>query len=141
MIALVRSLSDACSVAQLKSDCSKLLSTKSSNDSRSFNNYKPVNDSLLLLGRFCWLLKINGNPIINALSTKPVSNKYHVDQHDDYSNHNSASYDNNNLYYTSYEQLQSAFDIADSDGDGKITYWEATEVIQLFLRFCFIIMY
>ena len=35
-------------------------------------------------------------------------------------------------YYTSYDQLQSAFDIADSDGDGLITFWEAIEVCLFF---------
>lgn len=70
---------------------------------------------LLLLGRFAWLLKIRGRFLEDALSSS-------VSQSD---SHSIQSCD-----LTSEEQLRSAFEIADTDGDGIVTYSEALEAIQ-----------
>jgi hypothetical protein len=73
-----------------------------------------VEDALLLLGRFCWLLRVGGYGIASALKFG--------------SNRVSPPGAQDAVYYSSLSQLQSAFEIADGDGDGLLNYTEAVEV-------------
>ena len=109
---IVRSATNACS---LESDST---------------NSKPFLDATILLGRFAWLLKINGSFLETALTVGNLIGHYGAIGKANQSNHQNA---NPSSYYTSYNQLQAAFDIADSDGDGLITYSEAVEVTLLLL--------
>ena len=93
---------------------------------RALENAKPSEktvflDAQLLLGRLCWLLKINGSFIERSLGVAKASRSA-------VSKRPLHRQDSASSYFTSYGQLQSAFDIADSDGDGFITYEEAVEV-------------
>ncbi len=90
-------------------------------------------DAQLLLGRFCWLLKINGSFIERSLGVAAAPQSA--------SPQRQAHRQDSSSYFTSYGQLQSAFDIADSDGDGFITYEEAVEVPPLADACTFSVLY
>ena len=66
-------------------------------------------NAALLLGRLAWLLKINGRFIADAL--QPIQGAVGNDSISD-------------------DQLFSAFEIADTNGDGLVTVTEATEALQ-----------
>ena len=132
MIALTRCLAEGCCDATLlsKNTASDIPASHIGHSySQCWDNC--IHDVLLLLGRFSWLLKINGSFLVASLSCNiSVSSSKLID-----TNSSTSFLDgdvdmkhDNVTYYTSYDQLQSAFDIADSDGDGLITYSEALEV-------------
>jgi hypothetical protein len=75
---------------------------------------EPLEDVLLLLGRFCWLLRVGGSGITSAFKFG--------------STRGPALGAQDAMYYSSLSQLQSAFEIADGDGDGLLSYAEAVEV-------------
>jgi len=71
---------------------------------------------LLVLGRLASLLKIRGRFLEEALSPLPPKA--------------STTQTYRSCDFTSEEQLRSAFEIADTDGDGVVTYHEALEALQ-----------
>jgi hypothetical protein len=73
----------------------------------------PLLSGLLLIGRVCWLLKIKGRFVEDALMLGDTSA-------------NSVSSQRYDL--CSEDQFISACEIADTDGDGVLTYTEAVEV-------------
>lgn len=66
---------------------------------------------LLFVGRLAWLLKIRGGFLEETLSVPP-------------------SLSTAAAQLTTEDQLRSAFEIADTDGDGVVTYSEAVEAVQ-----------
>ncbi len=76
---------------------------------------------LLLVGRFVWLMKLNGRFFEEALNKKEIDNKQNI--------HLFGS-SNSNVDLISEDQLRSAFEIADTDGDGIVTCSEAIEAVQ-----------
>jgi len=66
---------------------------------------------LLLIGRLAWLLKIRGGFLEETLSVP-------------------SSLSTAAAQLTTEDQLRSAFEIADTDGDGVVTYSEAVEAVQ-----------
>ena len=72
---------------------------------------------LLLIGRLAWLLKIRGKFFEEALVSLPLSQEL-------------TRFQDRSAEYTSDDQLRSAFEIADTDGDGVVTCSEALEAAQ-----------
>ena len=71
---------------------------------------------LLLIGRFAWTMKSRGGILAQYLSLNGISKEKGVLY--------------GNIQLTSREQLRSAFEIADADGDGKLSYIEAVDAVQ-----------
>lgn len=82
----------------------------------------PLFSGLLIVGRLSWLLKIRGRFIEEALVNSP--SKGHT------SSLPFSSYESNSSELSTEEQMRSAFEIADTDGDGIVTNAEAIEVID-----------
>ncbi len=76
---------------------------------------------LLLVGRFVWLMKLNGRFFEEALNKKDLDNKQ---------NFHLFGSSNATVDLISEDQLRSAFEIADTDGDGIVTCSEAIEAVQ-----------
>lgn len=126
---LIRVLTKACNAAldarietsnkKTSTPSSSLSSTN--NDAKSATSENAARNALmtglLVLGRLASLLKVKGRFLEDALSPLPAS-------------HSSTAHSYRSGDYTSEEQLRSAFEIADTDGDGVVTYNEALEAIQ-----------
>ena len=111
----------------------------------------PLLSGLLLVGRLAWLLKIRGRFVEEALSPSLTGSTVGVGvgagnpsvhtAHDHsngshlsaaVNNYNSAAANNHNSgLYISEDQMRSAFEIADTNGDGMLTYAEAIDAIQV----------
>lgn len=104
--------------------CVKHIDTSnSSNELKTNIDINPNSNLLLsgtlLIGRIAWLLKIRGRffedallPLSHSSNNQGINNSPIIEQ------------------FTSEEQMKSAFEIADTDGDGYVTYNEAIEAIQ-----------
>lgn len=110
------------------------ISTQKGSLSQELEKHR-LEDALLVLGRFCWLLRVGGTGIATALKFGSA----------DAARTASAAGAREAIYYSSFSQLQSAFEIADGDGDGLLNYAEAVEVLSVFsgifvhIRNCLII--
>ena len=113
----------------------------------------PLLSGLLLVGRLAWLLKIRGRFVEEALSPSltgstagvgvgigagnPSAHTAHDHSNGSHlsaavNNYNSAAANNHNSgLYISEDQMRSAFEIADTNGDGMLTYAEAIDAIQV----------
>ena len=113
----------------------------------------PLLSGLLLVGRLAWLLKIRGRFVEEALSPSltgstagvgvgigagnPSAHTAHDHSNGSHlsaavNNYNSAAANNHNSgLYISEDQMRSAFEIADTNGDGVLTYAEAIDAIQV----------
>ena len=103
----------------------------------------PLLSGLLLVGRLAWLLKIRGRFVEEALSPSLTGNTTgagagtgaSATANQDHSNsgHHTAAVNNSNNsgLYISEDQMRSAFEIADTNGDGVLTYAEAIDAIQV----------
>ena len=80
-------------------------------------NVTAASNGLLVIGRFAWMLRTRGGLLSVHLSIKNGI-------------HSSTSASSMNYHLTSEQQLRSAFDIADANGDGCLTFVEALEAIQ-----------
>ena len=90
-------------------------------DARAFSL---LSSGLLLLGRFAWLLKIRGRFLDEALASHGLgADKSGISSSG--AQLGTARYD-----LSSEDQVRSAFEIADTDGDGIVTYSEAVEAVQ-----------
>jgi hypothetical protein len=78
-----------------------------------------ISNGIILLGHFCWLLKYHGSSIVEGTLT-------------DRNNHDSAesSLFSASSSFVSEEQFRSAFEIADTDGDGIIDFKEIQEALM-----------
>ena len=120
---LLRSLSKAC-----KDQLDKKLKNSSPISPSDALEVSPLLSGILIIGRIAWLLKIRGRFIEEALvqfksraSSSSLSNAS-----DPIGGFSISSAD-----MSSEEQLRSAFEIADTDGDGIVTNAEAVEAIQV----------
>jgi hypothetical protein len=98
-------------------------------------NSGPLLSGLLLVGRLAWLLKIRGRFVEEALSpslTGSTTPSAQTTQDNTNSGHLHAVANNHNSgLYISEDQMRSAFEIADTNGDGVLTYAEAIDAIQV----------
>ena len=80
------------------------------------------------MGRLAWLMKIKGRFLEDALEFSVAStNLESLPGESKYSNHSSVLH----FQLSTDEQLKSACEIADTDGDGILTYQEAIEVADV----------
>ena len=91
----------------------------------------PLLSGLLLVGRLAWLLKIRGRFVEEALSPSLTGSTTPSTQATPDHTHNAAVNNNNSGLYISEDQMRSAFEIADTNGDGVLTYAEAIDAIQV----------
>ena len=107
----------------------------------------PLLSGLLLVGRLAWLLKIRGRFVEEALSPSLTGNTTGAgagtgagtgvgatanQDHTNSGHHTTAVNNSNNSgLYISEDQMRSAFEIADTNGDGVLTYAEAIDAIQV----------
>jgi hypothetical protein len=95
-----------------------------------------LQSGVLLLSRLAWLLRSSqGTFLEHALQVQLAPTSDSSDSSSpSRSSRGAASKPththHHQQYMTSLEQLQSAFDIADTDGDGVVTFAEAMEVSQ-----------
>jgi hypothetical protein len=96
-----------------------------------------LQSGLLLLSRLAWLLRTSQGTFLEfALQTQQAPSSPPSSSPRDaslapteaHAYHHHHHHHHHQQYMTSLEQLQSAFDIADTDGDGIISFAEATEV-------------
>ena len=90
----------------------------------------PLLSGLLLVGRLAWLLKIRGRFVEEALAPTAVMAAAlavgaETTSSSSFSAHMSSAYDS-----ISEDQMRSAFEIADTNGDGVLTYAEAIDAVQ-----------
>lgn len=112
---LLRCLTKAC-----KEQLEKKLKTSSPISHSDDLEIAPLMSGMLIVGRLAWLLKIRGRFIEEALVQ---SSRVKFDRGGAFASSISAD-------LSSEEQLRSAFEIADTDGDGVVTNAEAVEAIQ-----------
>ena len=100
-------------------------------------NSGPLLYGLALLGRICWLLKIRGRFLEDALTPITFTTAPHGEgSASRTSSHSSSSGDavgplsqhQHRFELSSEDQLVSACEIADTNGDGILTFSEAVEV-------------
>ena len=84
------------------------------------DNSAALLSGLLLVGRLAWLLKIRGRFVEEALAPARADCQTGAD-----APLPTATYD-----IVSLDQLRSAFEIADTNGDGVLTYLEAVDAVQ-----------
>ncbi len=117
-----------CLTKQCKDLLDKKLKTASPISLSDMPEISPLMSGLLIVGRLAWLLKIRGRFIEEALvqsSGRSPQGKSMMD-----SGSSSISSNINMADLSTEEQLLSAFEIADTDGDGIVTNAEAIEAIQ-----------
>lgn len=116
-----------CLTKQCRELLDKKLKTASPISLSDVSEIGPLMSGLLIVGRLAWLLKIRGRFIEEALvqsSVRSSQNKQGSSSAID------SSINSSNADLSSEEQLLSAFEIADTDGDGIVTNAEAIEAIQ-----------
>ena len=119
-----------CLTKQCRELLDKKLKTASPISLSDVSEIGPLMSGLLIVGRLAWLLKIRGRFIEEALvqaSVRSSQNKQGSSSAID------SSINSSNADLSSEEQLLSAFEIADTDGDGIVTNAEAIEAIQVFI--------
>lgn len=84
--------------------------------------FAALSSGLLLLGRLAWLLKVRGRFLEDALASHGLGA--------DKSGNTQAQLGAARYDLSSEDQVRSAFEIADTDGDGVVTYSEAVEAVQ-----------
>lgn len=90
---------------------------------------------ILMLCRLAWLLQSPSGSFLNdalQVNSRSMSGKYPPCNDKTGMSNGAPPYRHVNStaqYMTTTEQLQSAFDIADTDGDGLVTFDEAVEVV------------
>jgi len=138
LIVLLRTLLQSClsshrQLSEVNSTNKHRASGHSTIPSVTLYRQTQLRNCILFVCRFAWLLKTpNGQFLDEALSMTPESlsllrsRGQRIDPSTALRKFQVSTYQ----YMTSYDQLQSAFDIADTDGDGYVTFEEAVEAVQ-----------
>eukprot|EP01041_Mallomonas_annulata_P004930 gene4930-9831_t len=79
---------------------------------------------LNLISRVCWLLQVRGRFLDDTLDLPTKEGEAAMESR------SKMLQANSNSQYVSEEQLRSAFEIVDTDGDGILSFQEATEALQ-----------
>ena len=91
------------------------------------SEHSSVLSGVLIINRLCWLMRVRGRFLDEAIGkSNPLLRSQSSNTLEDVTT-NSNSRDMSHHFIT-LEQLRSAFDIADTDGDGVVTFEEALEV-------------
>ena len=120
---LLRCLSKSC-----KEQLEKKLKNSSPISNSDVSEISPLLAGTLIIGRLSWLLKIRGRFIEEAL-VQSKARSLSVSTNGSGAELGSV-FAINAADLSSEEQLRSAFEIADTDGDGVVTNAEALEAIQ-----------
>ena len=102
----------------------------------AYDGESSLQSAVLLLTRLAWLLRSSQGTFLEyslQMQQGARNNMAPTSPRGALSNFTSVHMNSHQQYMTSLDQLQSAFDIADTDGDGIITFDEAVEVCSLLL--------
>lgn len=97
-----------------------------SSDSKNQSESTPLLSAMLLVGRLAWLFKIRGQFLETSLRPLPKGSARSI-----------GGVPDSGLTQNSEDQFRSAFEIADTNGDGVVNYNESIEVLLLY---CFYIV-